>query len=156
GNETQYGYTRLETLLDLCRDKIILDVDKNFEWFDQIWPYIEGAKMDQQVTLKGPAARRGPPEDYTATKLLSIPQYKNFIKRALYAPVIYASAPLTNTQYKAVMDGFIDNNFNVIAWQTTMDNLDNPVYTPINLIQYLQDLDFRTWQFAPWPEGPEG
>lgn len=110
-----YHMPTLEQVLDLCKDRCIINIDKGYDYYSEIMPLLKKRGMIDQVLIKG---KKSPEE--VAEK------FSSYRKNMLYMPIIdYTSKSWAKSC--ALFDAYLSSKVPSVAyeicWNGTMEGV---------------------------------
>lgn len=112
----KYKMPTLEEVLDLCKDRCIINIDKGYDYYAEIMPLLKERKMIDQVLIKGKMA----PETVKET-------FSSFRHNMLYMPIIdYTSKNWAKAGplFDAYLNSKVKCEAYEICWNGTLDNVE--------------------------------
>lgn len=161
GEITQYKLIRLENALELCKDKVLVSLDKAENIIPEMYKIVKNLGMIDQVTFKTKIQTYPTPE--SLKRLFSDPEdKKNIVK--MFTPTIFNETFEQNpVDIIKKMQAFINEGCTGFEMIYFSDN-DKMLTLPIdvdgkhysNTLQWLRDINKRIIQFPEWPENQRG
>ncbi|MBQ0080265.1 MAG: glycerophosphodiester phosphodiesterase family protein [Alistipes sp.] len=111
----RYKVPTLDEVLDLCKDRILINIDKGYDYYDEIMPKLIKRNMVNQVIIKSKVQ----PEDV-------IKKYASYKENMLYMPIIdYTKKKWSEAS--PLFDSYLKGNCPLVAyeicWNGTMPNV---------------------------------
>ena len=106
---TEYGVPTLAEALDLCKDRVLINIDKGYNYYDQILQMLVERDMVGQVLIKSSKEASVVAEKFA-------PHSSNM----LYMPVINYNAK-SWAKHSAIFEGYIGSELDVIAYEICWD-----------------------------------
>lgn len=106
---SKYHMPTLAEALDLCRDRVMINIDKGYDYYDQILPMLVERNMADQVIIKGkkPAA--------TVAE-----HFAKYDRNMIYMPIINYFASRWNT-HCTLLDGYLASDIRPIGYEICWD-----------------------------------
>lgn len=105
----KYHMPTLEEVLDLCKDRCLINIDKGYDYYDQILPMLEKRGMVEQVIIKGKKA----PEKVAGT-------FSKYNHNMLYMPIINYDSKNWQKAEK-LFDNYLSGTCPLIAYEICWD-----------------------------------
>lgn len=113
GHKTLYKIPTLEEALNVCKGKVLINLDKAFAYFDKVYPILKKTNTADQIILKG----------YNKTYKEVSGQLGTYMDSIIYMPIIRLGgknyqkliAELGTHHYEAVEFTFETDTFSIIA-----------------------------------------
>lgn len=136
GVETQMKVPTLEEILDITDGKILVNLDKGFDYIKQVYPLLKKRKMLDQILFKGH-------ESYTEFNT----KYGDIKKDIHYMPIIRLGKPEDLENISAYL-----KNYKVYGFEFTVGTTEN------NLIDFkkLKESKVKIWVNSLWPHHNAG
>ena len=106
---TEYGVPTLAEALDLCKDRVLINIDKGYNYYDQILQMLVERDMVQQVLIK-------------SSKDASVvaEKFAPYATNMLYMPVINYNAKSWG-KHAEIFAGYIASTLDVVAYEICWD-----------------------------------
>lgn len=133
GVETAHNIPTLEEALLLCKDKILVNLDKSYELFDKCYEVAESTGTLQQVVIKGAKTRK---EVET--------EFGEYLDKVYFMPIIR----LPNPDARAIVDDYL-THLPPVAFEFTVST------DTISFIDYFDDIrkaGSSVWVNSLWPQ----
>lgn len=130
--ETQHKIPTLEEALLLARDRILINLDKSYDYFDQCYEIAHQTETLDQIVIKGAKTREEVEQEFG-----------QYLDEVYFMPIIR----LPNPNARDIVDDYLDN-LPPIAFEFTVR------YDTIGLIEHFDDIRQRgagVWVNALWP-----
>lgn len=136
GVATQMKIPRLDDILDLTNGRVLLNLDKGYDYIQQVYPMLKERGMLDQVLFKG-----GAPYERVRQDLGSI------LDSIHYMPII----PLEKSESRSIMAGFMEKA-KPFGFEFTVGTDES------NLIDFesLRKQGYQVWVNALWPHHNAG
>jgi len=136
GVETQMKVPTLEEILDITDGKILVNLDKGFDYIKQVYPLLKKRKMLDQILFKGH-------ESYNEFNT----KYGDIKKDIHYMPIIRLGKPEDLENISAYL-----KNYKVYGFEFTVGTTEN------NLIDFkkLKESKVKIWVNSLWPHHNAG
>jgi glycerophosphoryl diester phosphodiesterase len=132
GVETNQKIPTLEEALRLCKDKILVNLDKSYDIFDKCYEVVKKTGTSRQVIIKG-----------AKTRLEVEAEFGQFLDDVYFMPIIR----LPNPDAKQIVDDYLEHRL-PIAFEFTVK------YDTIGFINYFDDIREKgasVWVNSLWP-----
>lgn len=106
---TEYGVPTLAQALDLCRDRVLINIDKGYNYYDQILQMLLERNMVEQVVIKGSK------KPTTVAKC-----FAKYEQNMLYMPIINYTARKWEV-HKPLFDSYLVSGVPTIAYEICWD-----------------------------------
>lgn len=136
GVKTQMKIPTLEEVLDETQGKILVNLDKGFQYIDKVYPLLKKRNMLDQVLFKGN-------EPYAEFNR----KYGNIKNEIFYMPIIRISGSENQKDINEFIENYSVYGFEVIVGMNQENMID---------FKKLRDQNFRIWVNALWPEHNAG
>ena len=136
GVVTRHGVPTLEEVLDLCKGKILINIDKGYDYFDQIYGLLVQTGTLDQVVIKG---------SHSYEKVCQ--QNGKVLDEVIYMPIVN----LNSKNAEALLDGWLAQK--PVAIECCISK-----YTPEveRLLQKVKQSDTKIWINSLWPSLNDG
>ena len=106
---TEYGVPTLAEALDLCKDRVLINIDKGYNYYDQILQMLVERDMVNQVLIK-------------SSKDASVvaEKFAPYTTNMLYMPVINYNAKSWG-KHAEIFNSYITSNLDVVAYEICWD-----------------------------------
>lgn len=111
GNVTAYKVPKLEDVLLLCKDRIMINLDKADRYFDEVFPLLEKTGTTNLIVMKG-----GQPAQEVKEK------FGKYLEKVIYMPVVNVDKPESE---QAIRDFLKD--LEPVAFELCWNNPESPV-----------------------------
>ena len=111
GNLTQYKVARLEDALNLCKDRIMINLDKADRYFDEVFALLEKTGTTNLIVMKG-----GQPAKEVKEK------FGTYLDKVIYMPVV----TINNVESEKAIHDFL-NDLKPVAFELCYSNTESPV-----------------------------
>ncbi|HLO54540.1 MAG TPA: glycerophosphodiester phosphodiesterase family protein [Saprospiraceae bacterium] len=118
GVETNQKIPTLEEALRLCKDKILVNLDKSYDIFDKCYEVVQKTGTYRQVIIKG-----------AKTRMEVEAEFGQYLDDVYFMPIIR----LPNPDAKQIVDDYLDHRL-PIAFEFTVK------YDTIGFIKYFEDI----------------
>jgi len=132
GYPTPHRIPTLKEILELTKGKILVNLDKSYEIFDECFEVIKETNTENQVIIKG--AKR---------KSDVINEFGDYLDKVYFIPVINLSKP----NAREIIDEYLDSN-PPIAIEFTFDN---DTIKVISDFSKFRDFGISIWVNSLWP-----
>lgn len=109
----KYHVPTLAEALDLCRDRVMINIDKGYDYYDQILPMLVERGMTQQVIIKGKKSPAAVEKKLAAHE-----------ERMIYMPIIDYTAKMWQ-KHSVLFDDYLASGLRPLAyeicWNGTID-----------------------------------
>ncbi len=133
GHETHHKIPTLEEALMVCKDKILVNLDKSYSIFDKCFEIIQKTGTEKQVIIKG---------DVTYTQVKK--EFGKYLDKIYFMPLIRLKNPLSNS----IVNQYLDS-LNPIAFEFTVPQ------DTIKMIDQFDDIRAKgasIWVNSLWPQ----
>ena len=111
GNLTEYKVAKLEDALLLCKDRIMVNLDKADRYFDEVFALLEKTGTTNLIVMKG-----GQPAHEVKAK------FGAYLDKVIYMPVV----TINNEESEKAIHDFL-NDLKPVAFELCYSNVDSPV-----------------------------
>lgn len=133
GVETNQKIPTLEEALRLCKDKILVNLDKSYDIFDKCYEVVQKTGTYRQVIIKG-----------AKTRMEVEAEFGQYLDDVYFMPIIR----LPNPDAKQIVDDYLEHRL-PIAFEFTVK------YDTIGFIKYFNDIREKgasVWVNSLWPQ----
>ena len=130
-HETHHKIPTLQEALTLARGKILINLDKCFDYFDIIFPILEETNTTHQVLMKGNVSVKQVNEDFN-----------RYLDKVMFMPVINLDKEDAIQKTNEYL-----NSFNPVAFEFVFSDVKSPLITKFDSIQKLGS---RIWVNSLW------
>jgi glycerophosphoryl diester phosphodiesterase len=120
GNLTEYKVPTLEQALLLCKDRIMINLDKADRYFDEVFALLEKTGTTNLIVMKG-----GQPANEVREK------FGKYLDKVIYMPVV----TINNEESEKAIHDFL-NDLNPVAFELCYSNAESPV--PLKMAKELK------------------
>lgn len=120
GNITAYKVPKLEDVLLMCKDRIMINLDKADRYFDEVFPLLEKTGTTNLIVMKG-----GQPAKEVKEK------FGKYLEKVIYMPVVSVDKPESE---QAIQDFLKD--LKPVAFELCWNNPESPV--PAKMVKELK------------------
>lgn len=106
---TEYRVPTLAQALDLCKDRVLINIDKGYNYYDQIMSMLVERNMVEQVVIKGSK------KPATVSK-----QFAKYSKNMLYMPIINYMAKKWE-KHAPLFESYLQSDVQTIAYEICWD-----------------------------------
>ena len=106
---TEHGMPTLAEALDLCRDRVLINIDKGYRYYDQILELLVERNMVKQVVIK---------DSKKPTTIAA--RFAKHSQNMLYMPIIKYNAKHWE-RHQPLFDSYINSDLDVIAYEICWD-----------------------------------
>lgn len=106
---TEYGMPTLAEALDLCKGRVLINIDKGYNYYDQILELLTKRDMVEQVVIKS---------SYNASVVAE--KFAPYSKNMLYMPVINYMEKRWD-KHSDIFESYINSQLPVIAYEICWD-----------------------------------
>ena len=111
GNLTEYKVPTLEQALLLCKDRIMINLDKADRYFDEVFALLDKTGTGNLIVMKG-----GQPAEQVKEK------FGKYLDRVIYMPVV----TINNAESEQAIQAFLDE-LKPVAFELCYSNAESPV-----------------------------
>ena len=111
GNMTPYKVAKLEDALLLCKDRIMINLDKADRYFDEVFALLDKTGTGDQIVMKG-----GQPADQVREK------FGKYLDRVIYMPVV----TINKEESEQAIHAFLEE-LKPVAFELCYSNAQSPV-----------------------------
>ena len=111
GNLTEYKVPTLEQVLLLCKDRIMINLDKADRYFDEVFALLDKTGTGNLIVMKG-----GQPAEQVKEK------FGKYLDRVIYMPVV----TINNAESEQAIQAFLDE-LKPVAFELCYSNAESPV-----------------------------
>ena len=111
GNLTEYKVPTLEQALLLCKDRIMINLDKADRYFDEVFALLDKTGTGNLIVMKG-----GQPAEQVKEK------FGKYLDRVIYMPVV----TINNAESEQAIQAFLEE-LKPIAFELCYSNAESPV-----------------------------
>ncbi|MDT0606411.1 glycerophosphodiester phosphodiesterase family protein [Croceitalea rosinachiae] len=132
GHETPHKIPTLEEALNLCKDKILVNLDKSYSIFDKCFQIIEKTGTQNQVVIKGAIP-------YQQVKS----EFGTYLDNVFFMPIVRLKEPNS----REIVDSYLDS-LQPVAFEFTVPQ------DTIKMIEYFDDIreaGSSVWVNSLWP-----
>lgn len=132
GHETPHKIPTLKEALTLCKDKILVNLDKSYSIFDKCFNIVEETETQDQVVIKGAIP-------YHKIKA----EFGAYLDQVFFMPIVRLNEPNS----KEIIDKYLDS-LKPVAFEFTVPQ------DTIDMIQYFDDIRIKgssVWVNSLWP-----
>lgn len=133
GHETLHQIPTLKEALKLCKGKILVNLDKSYDIFEQCYSVIQETETENQVVIKGAIP-------YGRVK----EEFGKYLDKVHFMPIVRAKNPDT----KAIVDEYLEN-LKPVAFEFTVP------YDTLQIVAYFDDIRAKgssVWVNSLWPQ----
>lgn len=113
----KYHMPTLAEALDLCRDRVMINIDKGYDYYDQILPMLVERGMTEQVIIKGKKSPAAVERKLAAHK-----------ERMIYMPIINYFSSRWESQHSKLFNNYLTSDLRPLAyeicWDGTIDGVE--------------------------------
>ena len=120
GNLTEYKVPTLEQALLLCKDRIMINLDKADRYFDEVFALLEKTGTTNLIVMKG-----GQPANEVREK------FGKYLDKVIYMPIV----TINNEESEKAIHDFL-NDLNPVAFELCYSNAESPV--PLKMAKELK------------------
>ena len=120
GNLTEYKVPTLEQALLLCKDRIMINLDKADRYFDEVFALLEKTGTTNLIVMKG-----GQPANQVKEK------FGTYLDKVIYMPVV----TINNVESEKAIYDFL-NDLKPVAFELCYSNAESPV--PLKMAKELK------------------
>ena len=120
GNMTPYKVAKLEDALLLCKDRIMINLDKADRYFDEVFALLEKTGTTNLIVMKGGQPAKEVKEKFGA-----------YLDKVIYMPVV----TINNVESEKVIYDFL-NDLKPVAFELCYSNAESPV--PLKMAKELK------------------
>ena len=120
GNLTEYKVPTLEQALLLCKDRIMINLDKADRYFDEVFALLEKTGTTNLIVMKG-----GQPANQVKEK------FGTYLDKVIYMPVV----TINNVESEKAIHDFL-NDLKPVAFELCYSNAESPV--PLKMAKELK------------------
>jgi len=132
GHETPHKIPTLKEALTLCKDKILVNLDKSYSIFEKCFKIVEETETQDQVVIKGAIP-------YHRVKA----EFGTYLDQVFFMPIVRLKEPNS----KEIIDKYLDS-LKPVAFEFTVPQ------DTIAMIQYFDDIRIKgssVWVNSLWP-----
>ena len=132
GHETPHKIPTLKEALQLCKGKILVNLDKSYPIFDKCFKIVEETGTQQQVVIKGAIP-------YEQLK----EEFGTYLGRVFFMPIVR----LNNAESRTIVDDYL-TRLKPVAFEFTVPQ------DTIRMIEYFDDIRVKgssVWVNSLWP-----
>jgi len=133
GIPTQHRIPTLEEALTVCKDRILVNLDKSYNLFDQCFAVMEKTGTAGQVIIKGKKTRQEVEAEFSA-----------YLDRVFFMPII----DLANPAAKEIIQDYLKNR-TPVAFEFL---LDDPSLASVDQFAAIREQGSSIWINALWPQ----
>ena len=111
GNMTPYKVAKLEDALNLCKDRIMINLDKADRYFDEVFALLDKTGTGKQIVMKG-----GQPADQVKEK------FGKYLDNVIYMPVV----TINKEESEQAIQAFLEE-LKPVAFELCYSNAQSPV-----------------------------
>ena len=111
GNMTPYKVAKLEDALNLCKDRIMINLDKADRYFDEVFALLDKTGTGKQIVMKG-----GQPADQVKEK------FGKYLDKVIYMPVV----TINKEESEQAIQAFLEE-LKPVAFELCYSNAQSPV-----------------------------
>ena len=111
GNVTAYKVPKLEDVLLMCKDRIMINLDKADRYFDEVFPLLEKTGTTNLIVMKG-----GQPAKEVKEK------FGQYLEKVIYMPVV----TINEAESEQAIHDFL-NDLKPVAFELCWSNPESPV-----------------------------
>lgn len=111
GNVTAYKVPKLEDVLLMCKDRIMINLDKADRYFDEVFSLLEKTGTTNLIVMKG-----GQPAEEVKEK------FGKYLEKVIYMPVVNVD----KQESEQAIQNFL-NELKPVAFELCWNNLESPV-----------------------------
>jgi glycerophosphoryl diester phosphodiesterase len=111
GNMTPYKVAKLEDALLLCKDRIMINLDKADRYFDEVFDLLEKTGTTNLIVMKGGQPAKEVKEKFGA-----------YLDKVIYMPVV----TINNVESEQAIQAFLDD-LKPVAFELCYSNTESPV-----------------------------
>ena len=115
GEVTSYKVPKLEDVLLLCKDRIMINLDKADRYFDEVFALLDKTGTGNLIVMKG-----GQPADQVKEK------FGKYLDRVIYMPVVTINDEASEQAINAFME-----DMKPVAFELCYSNAESPVPTKL-------------------------
>ena len=133
GHKTPHKIPTLKEALELCKGKILVNLDKSYTIFDKCFKVVEETKTAQQVVIKGAIP-------YAQVK----EEFGTYMNKVFFMPIVR----LKNPDSRVIVDEYLDS-LQPVAFEFTVPQ------DTIKMIEYFDDIRIKgssVWVNSLWPQ----
>lgn len=133
GHETPHQIPILEEALKLCKGKILVNLDKSYDIFEQCFKIVQETETENQVIIKGAIP-------YAQVK----EEFGEYLDKVHFMPIVRARNPDT----KVIVDEYL-KNLKPMAFEFTVP------YDTLQIVEYFDDIRAKgssVWVNSLWPQ----
>ena len=136
GSKTQMQVPTLEEVLNLTKGKILINLDKGFDYIHLVYPLLKDRKMLDQILFKGNESY----QDFNT-------KYGNIKNKIHYMPIIQ----LNNTDNWTKINEYL-KNYKIYGFEFIIGNDES------NMIDFkkIKDQNIKIWVNSLWPQHNAG
>lgn len=136
-HKTEYRVPTLEEALSVCKDRVLVNLDKAFDYFQWVYPILQQTHTQKQIILKG----------YNKSYQQVINKIGTHIDSLLYMPIITLGKP----HYQELVDELKDHPYPAVEF-----TFDTDTFAVINTFPAIAAAGTRVWVNALYPEHNAG
>ena len=106
---TEYGVPTLAEALDLCKDRVLINIDKGYNYYDQILQMLVERNMVGQVLIKS-----------SKNAAVVAAKFAPYSSNMLYMPVINYNAKSWD-KHAEIFESYISSDLDVVAYEICWD-----------------------------------
>ena len=132
GHETPHKIPTLEEALRLCKDKILVNLDKSYDIFEKCYKVIQETGTEEQVIIKGAIP-------YGQVKQ----EFGQYLDRVFFMPIVRAN----NSNSREIVDEYLDS-LKPVAFEFTVPE------DTLQIVEYFDDIREKgssVWVNSLWP-----
>ena len=118
GNMTPYKVAKLEDALLLCKDRIMINLDKADRYFDEVFALLEKTGTTNLIVMKG-----GQPAKEVKDK------FGAYLDKVIYMPVV----TINNVESEQAIQAFLED-LKPVAFELCYSNTESPVPTKMKTV----------------------
>jgi glycerophosphoryl diester phosphodiesterase len=131
GRVTTHPIPTLEEVLQLCKGKILINIDKGYDYFNDVYQLLQKTGTTKQVVIKS---------GHPLSKVEA--ENKEILSKVLYMPIV----AIDNSDADKIIEDYL--TIKPAAFECTFNTLSPDV---LRRLQYLQKKKAKIWLNSLWP-----